>query len=189
MADKAVRHRGDTFGELFALKSVDDLDIAIKLVGMCDLHQEQIERNLDLAVAKLRDDAKADAEYTQQQRNNLLVMIQSYMEANKDELLKGRKAVSLNFGKAGWRRRPAVIPLPRRNTTEMEDLCDRLEGLQAEFGGAFKDVVIKSVRYIEQDVKQLTDDELGALELERRPAREEFFVQPDRQKLAEVING
>ena len=185
----AMRRHKDTAG--ISVTNIDDLDNAVRLIGQCDweIDSEQIHMNRE--IARLKKEATDRMEQIKATRAALIAVCQTYVTAQRDAVLQGKKTAQLTFGKLGFRRIPAKIAIPAKNTDAMEGLCDLLEALKAQANRTeYAHVSIHQRRHVDmEDLKQLSDDALGELELERKPAEDQFFVAPDIHKIAELAGG
>jgi phage host-nuclease inhibitor protein Gam len=182
----AVRHRGEQGG----IKSIEDLDEAIKLIGLYDIELERVNHKLEVEITRLKTEALVEAAETSQMRTEWLAMAETYIHAKRDEVLKGKKSAALNFGKVGFRKSPSKLDLPPKGTDEMETLAARIVELKSSGQSAFAEVAVRSQNYVlKADISKLNDDSLALIELERAPGKDVFFVEPDREKVREVSNG
>lgn len=185
----AMRRHKDTAG--ISVTNIDERDNAIRLIGQCDweIDTEQIHMNRE--IARLKKEATDRMEQIKATRAALIAVCQTYVTAQRDAVLQGKKTAQLTFGKLGFRRIPAKIAIPAKNTDAMEGLCDLLEALKAQANRTeYAHVSIHLRRHVDmEDLKQLSDDALGELELERKPAEDQFFVAPDIHKIAELAGG
>jgi phage host-nuclease inhibitor protein Gam len=185
----AVRHRGEQGGIL----SVEDLDEAIKLVGLCDIEKERINHDLDVQVKALKAEALEKAAEVADRRQAWLAMIETFMEARRDEVLGDKKSVTLNYGKVGYRKTTDKIELPKKGSPEMEELVDAVEILQEKDAPGFHDIAIHRQRWVAKgDIKGLDTKDLERLGIEFTVGGDSFFCQPDRQKVRtgkELQNG
>ena len=180
----AIRHRGD----MGAITSLEDLDKAIRVVGLCDIALEQVEKDLDMAVQQAKDQAQRRSVEHMVERENMLALIQTYIEANRATVLKGRKSVKLNFGQVGFRSSPK-LPLPKRGSDEMSALVDRLEMLKTAEPARFGNGSVITEKYVlKGGVDGLGDDALAELGL-KRTRDDLFFVQPQREKIVDTEAG
>lgn len=184
-----MRRHKDTAG--ISVTNIDDLDNAVRLIGQCDweIDSEQIHMNRE--ISRIKKEASDRMEQIKSTRAALIAVCQTYVTAQRDAVLQGRKTAQLTFGKLGFRRIPAKISIPAKNSDQMEQLCDLLEALKAsDPSDKYGHVSIHVRRHLDmEDLKQLSDDALAELELERKPAEDQFFVQPDLHKIAEMAGG
>jgi hypothetical protein len=105
-------------------------------------------------------------------------------------VLQKKKSRTFNFGKIGYRKSPDAITLPKKGTDEMEALCDRIEEQQTgQKAHVFMEVMIRTQNYVlKSDLSGLEDEDFDAIGVKHAPGNDVFFVQPDREKLAEVEN-
>ena len=182
----AMRRHKDDAG--ISVKNIEDLDNAIRLIGQCDWEIDTENIHMNKEIARIKKQATERMDQVKATRSTLIAICQTYVTAQRDVVLQGKKTAQLTFGKLGFRRLPAKITIPPKNTDGMENLCDLLEALKelgnrAEFGH----VSIHHRRYVDmEDLKQLSDEALAELELQRKPAEDQFFVQPDLHKIAEL---
>lgn len=173
------------------MTSIDELDNAIRLIGQCDweIDTEQIHMNKE--IARIKKQATERMDQVKTTRSALIAVCQTYVTAQKDHVLQGKKTAQLTFGKLGFRRLPAKIAIPSKNSEQMEQLCNRLEALKAsDPSDKYGHVSIHTRRHLDmEDLKQLNDETLAELELERKPAEDQFFVAPDLHKIAELGGG
>lgn len=182
----AMRRHKDHAG--ISVTNIDELDNAVRLIGQCDweIDTEQIHMNRE--IARIKKEATERMEQVKATRAALIAVCQTYVTAQKEMVLQGKKTAQLTFGKLGFRRIPAKITIPAKNTDQMETLCDLLEALKTQGNrDEFGHVSIRHRRYVDmEDLKQLSDAALVELELERKQAEDQFFVQPDLHKIAEL---
>lgn len=182
----AMRRHKDEAG--ISVTNLGELDNAIRLIGKCDyeIDREQIFMNEE--IARIKKEATERIDQVKSARAALIAVCQTYVTAQKDAVLRGKKTAILTFGKLGFRRLPPKIAVPAKNTEQMETLCDLLEALKAQGNRSeFNHVSIHHRRYVDmEDLKQLNEVALAELELTREAAKDQFFVQPDLHKIAEL---
>jgi phage host-nuclease inhibitor protein Gam len=191
LAAENIRHRGDMGG----IADIEDLDQVIKLIGLHDIHLDQINIDMELAIKTAKNEALTRAAAVRMQRDNLLALAETYMSAHREEVLKKAKSKTFNFGKIGWRKSPDAITLPKKGSDDMEALCNRIQEQQeAEIGippddRMWGDVSIRTLRYVlKSDLGSIEDQALDMIGVKYAPGNDVFFVQPDREKLAEMEN-
>ncbi len=178
----ATRYRGEMGG----ISSLDDLDTAIRAVGVCELTIQQIEKELSLALEREKAAAADRSAEAMSERKTLLALIQTYVEANREKVLMGKKTAKLNHGKVGYRAVTRLHDLPNKNTPEMSALVEKLEALKNADWKRFHAASVITDRYIKKTtVDGLADDALVELGLER--IRDDvFFVEPAKQKIVDT---
>lgn len=185
----AMRRHKDEAG--ISVTTLDELDNAIRLIGKCDMEIDRESIHMTEEIHRIKREATERMEQVKATRSALIAVCQTYVTAQRDVVLQGKKTAQLLFGKLGFRRLPAKIPIPAKNTEAMEGLCDLLEALKAQGNRSeFGHVSIHHRRYVDmEDLKQLSDSALEELELERKPAEDQFFVAPDLHKIAQLGGG
>ena len=185
----AMRRHKDDAG--YSVTNIAELDNTVRLIGKCDMEIEREQIFMNEELQRIKNESTTRIEQVKAHRATLIALCQTFVTAQREALLQGRKTAQLTFGKLGFRRIPAKIGIPPKNTDAMEDLCDRIITAKATDGaGRYEHVAIHVRRYVDmEDLKQLTDAALAQIELERSPAEDQFFVQPDLHKIAEMIGG
>lgn len=186
----AMRRHKDTAG--ISVTNIEELDNAIRLIGQCDWEIDTENIHMNQQIANIKKQSTDRMEQIKTTRAALIAVCQTYVTAQREAVLQGRKTAQLTFGKLGFRRLPAKISIPPKNTDAMEELCDLLEALKAHEPSAarYGHVSIHTRRHLDmEDLKQLSDEALAGLELERKPAEDVFFVQPDLHKIAELATS
>ena len=185
----AMRRHKDEAG--ISVTNLDELDNAIRLIGKCDMEIDREALHMTEEINRIKQAATKRLEQIKATRAALIAVCQTYVTAQRDAVLQGKKTAQLTFGKLGFRRIPAKIAIPAKNTDAMEGLCDLLEALKVQANRTeYAHVSIHVRRHVDmEDLKQLSDDALGELELERKPAEDQFFVAPDIHKIAELAGG
>ncbi len=179
----AVRHRGEMGG----IEGIEDLDRTVKLIGLYDIRIQQINDEMQVAINKIKEEALAKRQVIEADRAGLLALAQTYVKANRDMLLNGKKTRSLNFGKIGFRMSTAKLDIPKKGSDAMAELVALIEKLAAEQPEPFAGVPVITEKSVQKSGLQfLSDDELALLGLERPDGDDVFFIQPDRAALAEV---
>jgi phage host-nuclease inhibitor protein Gam len=176
----AVRHKGDQEG----IQSVEDLDQVIKLIGLCDVRNRQIDNNWQLEKTRLKAEAIAKKEEVKTERRMLLAIAQQYVEAHRTDLLGDRKSRTLNFGKVGYRKGRDKLELPKKGTDEMEELVMEIERLAAIEGSPFSKVAVNVDKYVKKGgLTTLSDSDLDLLGLKNESGSDTFFVEADQEKV------
>lgn len=184
MQAQAIRHRGEMGG----IEGIEDLDQTVKLIGLYDIRVQQINDKMQVEITKIKDEALAERQEIETDRAALLALAETYVKANRDVLLNGKKTRSLNFGKVGFRKSAAKLDIPKKGSDEMVDLVAKIEELAAvepEVFGKIPVVIEKTVQ--KTGLTGLSDTDLSLLDLERTPGADVFFVEPDRERLAEGL--
>jgi len=175
-----LRHKGEQGG----IHSTADLDRVVKLIGLCDVRLQQVNTNLKLEIDKLKTEALAQAQEAEKERKMLLALAQTYVEANRDELLKTAKSLKLNFGRVGYRKLKDKFDHPKKATPEMEALVKQIEELSKEHPEDFEALPIIVERHVQKTaMAALSDKAFELLGLEWRQGDDEFFVEPDKAKV------
>lgn len=184
----AMRRHKDQTG--ISVTNIEELDNAIRLIGQCDWEIDTENIHMNQQIANIKKQSTDRMEQIKNTRAALIAVCQTYVTAQREAVLQGKKTAQLTFGKLGFRRLPAKISIPPKNTDGMENLCDLLEALKAQGNRAeFSHVSIHHRRHVDmEDLKQLSATALEELELERKPAEDQFFVQPDIHKIAELAS-
>ena len=182
----AMRRHKDEAG--ISVKNIDDLDNAIRLIGQCDWEIDTENIHMNKEIARIKKQATERMDQVKATRTTLIAICKTYVTAQPEAVLQGKKTAQLTFGKLGFRRLPAKIPIPAKNSDQMEQLCDLLEALKAsDPSDKYGHVSVHTRRHLDmEDLKQLSDEALAELELQRKPAEDQFFVQPDLHKIAEL---
>jgi len=177
------RHKGDQS----AIRSVEELDDLIRQIGVIDLAIEAVDADFNVALQELKNKAIDDKRELAAGRNELLVRVQAYTEAHRAELLKDKKTMRLNFGQVGWRKLPdKILGMPGKGSEEMEGLVIAIEAATPFDSFAFGEITIHTERYVmKSDLNKLDVPALEAIGLKRMVGDDEFFVQPDKEKLRE----
>lgn len=182
----AIRHRGEMGG----IEGVKDLDQTIKLIGLYDIRVQQINDEMQVAINRIKDEALVKRQEIEADRATLLALAETFVKSNRDVLLEGKKTRTLDFGKVGFRKSNAKLDLPKKGTDQMEELVALIEKLARERPEPFAAIpVIVQKSVTKGGLSALDDDDLGALGLERGEGDDVFFVQPNRECLAEVQDG
>ena len=182
----AIRHKGEQGGIL----TTEDLDEAIKLIGLYDIELERINHDMETAITQIKADALAKASSIQADRTEWLGKAETFIHAKRDEVLKGKKSTALNFGKVGFRKSADKLKLPDKGSDAMEKLAADIEAMKDRGEAAFAEIAIRSQRYVlKADVSKLDAENLALIDLRRSPGSDVFFVEPDREKVKEVSNG
>lgn len=182
----AMRRHKDDAG--ISVKNIEDLDNAIRLIGQCDWEIDTENIHMNKEIARIKKQATERMDQVRATRSTLIAICQTYVTAQRDVVLQGKKTAQLTFGKLGFRRLPAKITIPAKNSDQMEQLCDLLDALKAsDPSDKYGHVSVHTRRHLDmEDLKQLSDEALAELELKRKPAEDQFFVQPDLHKIAEL---
>ena len=182
----AMRRHKDDAG--ISVKNIEDLDNAIRLIGQCDWEIDTENIHMNKEIARIKKQATERMDQVKATRSTLIAICQTYVTARRDVVLQGKKTAQLTFGKLGFRRLPAKITVPAKNSDQMEQLCDLLDALKAsDPSDKYGHVSVHTRRHLDmEDLKQLSDEALAELELQRKPAEDQFFVQPDLHKIAEL---
>jgi len=195
----AIRHKGDQS----AIRDKAELDDYIRRIGLVDLAMEANVTDLNVALQVLKQKHLAEQNQLAADRNELLVRVQAYVQLHRDELLNGKaKTLRLNFGKAGWRKQKTVIDdFPKKSTPEMDELCKQILAVlrmqqppigygEEEFEkiqAAFAEVSIVTEHAVQKtQLTSVPDEGLFLVGLSRNVPDDEFFVEPDREKLRET---
>lgn len=181
----AMRRHKDDAG--ISVTNIEDLDNAIRLIGQCDWEIDTENIHMNKEIARIKKQATERMDQVKATRSTLIAICQTYVTAQRDVVLQGKKTAQLTFGKLGFRRLPAKIAIPAKNSDQMEQLCDLLDALKAsDPSDKYGHVSVHTRRHLDmEDLKQLSDEALAELELQRKPAEDQFFVQPDLHKIAE----
>ncbi|MEW6352471.1 MAG: host-nuclease inhibitor Gam family protein [Thermodesulfobacteriota bacterium] len=180
----AMRHRGEMGG----ITSLEELDTAIRLVGKCDIAIERINQDMEMAVMRAKQEAERRLTEPTADRGHLLGLIETYVTANKEQVLRGKKTAKLNYGKVGWRS-SSKLPLPPKGSEEMFGLVDRIEMLKQSDPERFVDAyVVVEKNVLATSLKSLADEALAELGLARIKA-DVFFVEPDKVRLRDLEGG
>lgn len=182
----AMRRHKDDAG--ISVTNIEDLDNAIRLIGQCDWEIDTENIHMNKEIARIKKQATERMDQVKATRATLIAICQTYVTAQRDVVLQGKKTAQLTFGKLGFRRLPAKIAIPAKNSDQMEQLCDLLDALKAsDPSDKYGHVSVHTRRHLDmEDLKQLSDEALAELELQRKPAEDQFFVQPDLHKIAEL---
>ena len=182
----AMRRHKDDAG--ISVTNIEELDNAIRLIGQCDWEIATENIHMNKEIARIKKQATDRMDQVKTTRSALIAVCQTYVTAQRDVVLQGKKTAQLTFGKLGFRQLPAKIAIPAKNSDQMEQLCDLLDALKAsDPSDKYGHVSVHTRRHLDmEDLKQLSDEALAELELQRKPAEDQFFVQPDLHKIAEL---
>lgn len=184
----AMRHKGDQSG----ISGTDELDQMVRFIGRLDLAIEANETEMNVRIQQAKQAALECHQGLAAQRSDLLVRVQAYVAAHREEVLKGKaKTRKFNFGTLGWRKLPDKIAgVPQRGTHDMDVLVEALKMLVPTNPETLGTVTIHTERYLmKSDLKKLADEDLVTLGLLREHGSDEFFVDTDKSKLREVESG
>jgi phage host-nuclease inhibitor protein Gam len=96
-----IRYKPDAAGKL---ESVDDVNMALRDIGLAEREIETINTVLTKETAKLKSEAEKNADPFRKQITDLSTRIQAYAEYNKTDLFKDKKTMDLSFGSFGYRK-------------------------------------------------------------------------------------
>jgi phage host-nuclease inhibitor protein Gam len=168
------------------IATIEELDRAIRVVGLCDMRLEQIDQQMDIEIRRIKTEAQAAASEIKVDREALVSAAHQFVAENREQVIGRRQSRTLNYGKVGFRKSPDRIDMPRRSTVEMDELCERVEEL-GKIHTEFQIILPRIEKYLlKADVSALHDNELEMIGLERLPGRETFFADANRAKLVEV---
>lgn len=86
------------------IESLDEVNLALKDIGLAEKELAAIDAKCNEEIAKLKEKALKDGEKLRNRISSTVERIQSYAEYNKQELFKDAKSVDLAFGKIGYRK-------------------------------------------------------------------------------------
>jgi phage host-nuclease inhibitor protein Gam len=166
---------------------VVELDHYVRLIGRLDMALDDNRNAMDVEIQAVKQRFLAHEEELKAERAVLLAKCQLFVEMKRDELLKGRKSLKLNFGRIGFRKLGDKIDVPNRSTPEMEDLVLAIERAKEADPDRFGRVEITTAKWITKaQVTPLADPDLAVIGLTRVKGEDEFFAEPDRSKVLDV---
>ncbi|NPV70309.1 MAG: host-nuclease inhibitor protein Gam [Firmicutes bacterium] len=90
-----------------ALKTWEDVDQALREVGLIEIQIEALEGDLNRRIAEMKDETARKAKPMMDRRDLLGHLLREFVEANKEGL--AGKSRELNFGTVGLRRSTQVV--------------------------------------------------------------------------------
>lgn len=99
-----TRYKPDT-GKL---NSLDDVDLALKEIGMAEKELEAIDAKAAKEIAVIKERAAKEGEDLRRKVQDTAAKIAAYAEYNKGELFKDKKSVELTFGMFGYRKSTSI---------------------------------------------------------------------------------
>lgn len=175
-----MRHKGDNVG----ISSLDELEDAILEIGALDRDMRANSDQMNARLDEIKAEHKTKHDELGEERYGLLLRVQAYVEPRREALLGRKKTRRVNFGKFGWRKLPDRIDVPKRKSEQMDELVGMLASLRAAEPDVFGDISIYTDQWVTAaDLKKLSDEDLGRIGLTRKKGPDEFFVEPDEEKL------
>jgi phage host-nuclease inhibitor protein Gam len=99
------------------LESLDDVNMALRDIGLIERELEDINTDLNKQTAKLKSDAEKRAKPLKAKIKELTTRVKAYAEYNRDDLFDGRKSIELTFGMFGYRKSTKISI--RKSTLEL----------------------------------------------------------------------
>ncbi len=93
-----------------ALKSWGDVDEVLRTIGAIDLLVQESEARMNAAIMKAKEQAKADTEFSLEQKKNLELAVKQYGEAHREDL-GAKKSIALNFGTVSFRKSTRIVTI------------------------------------------------------------------------------
>jgi phage host-nuclease inhibitor protein Gam len=150
------------------LESLEDVNIALREIGLQERELEQIDAEAQKAIAEIKSAAAKKGEPIRQRIIEVTAKIGAYAEYQKDDLFRERKSIELTFGVFGYRKSTSISV---RKTT-----VDLLRKLKMD----------KFIRIKEEPDKEsmaeLDDEALAQVDAVRK-IKDEFFVAANREEV------
>ncbi|MBQ3837714.1 MAG: host-nuclease inhibitor Gam family protein [Treponema sp.] len=150
------------------LESLDDVNLALRDIGLAEKELEAIDNEANKRIAEIKTETAKEGEKLRSRIQDLSAKIAAFAEYNKAELFKDNKSVELSFGKFGWRK-----------TTKISVKKTTLELLK-------KMKLFQYIRCKEEPDKnamtELTDDALLQVDACRK-ITDDFFCEADTEEV------
>lgn len=150
------------------LRSWDEVDQALREIGLIDLDVEAMEAEFNRQVADLKSALEERAKPLLERKDYLGRLIKEFTEDRRAEL-KG-KTKELNFGKLGFRQTTQIV---LRNVKAI------LSALKAR---GMDDCIIVKEQVSKEALRGYDDQVLASLGVQRK-VEDVFWYEPDRERL------
>lgn len=190
-----------------ALRTVAQVDDALREMGALDATKAQVKRDLDQAIAAAKDEARkklltdtADGQLPLDDwRARLETAVAAYCEKNRAKLLDGdAKSRKLTHGAIGWRMgQDSIEALEGELDTVVEEfrekvlpkLIETLDGLKIHGVSASLFLQVDAAFNLSGllqaiDQKRVSPAEVAKLGLQVRPAEDRFYCTPAKHTVA-----
>ena len=162
MAKKRVRMEGT------ALKSWDEVNLALKELAECELAIESIEGKLNTNIADLKLQAESVAAPIQERIEKLAVQVKEFTEENRADI--PGKTKKMNFGQVGFRQSTKI---------NVKSIQATLKLLKAK--GMVNCINVKEA--INKDILREYPDEVIASVGAKKKVEDTFWYETDRESL------
>lgn len=135
---------------------------------------DKIESDLNAAIEKLKEDAKAEAAPIIEQIKALEGGMQAFAELKKDTFDK-KRSKALVHGTVGFRKSSELKPKPKKTWAMV---LERLKELGHD------DAIRKVESVDKEELKKWTDEKLATV-LVRRVPKDDFWYEIDEERIAE----
>lgn len=155
------------------INSLEDVDFALKEIGLAERELEQIDAEAQKKIALIKEDALKKGESLRNRIAELASLIGAFAEYNKNELFKERKSIELTFGVFGFRKSTSIHV--KKTTLEL------LKKLQM-----FQFIRVKEEPDKEK-LAELDDETLASVDAVRK-VKDDFFCEANKEAInAELV--
>lgn len=152
------------------LKNWDDVDMALRLKGECELGLDTIEADMNMRINDIKQESEKLAKPLKEKIKLLEGQIKEYAEENKTDI-EGRTK-NLTFGKVGFRLSSSVaVP-----TKKMSKIIDNLR----KFG---MENCIKITETVNKEILETYSDKDIAKVGAARKVEDKFWCEADKEKI------
>lgn len=152
------------------LKSWDDVDMALRLKGECELGLDTIEADMNMRINDIKQESEKLAKPLKEKIKLLEGQIKEYAEENKTDI-EGRTK-NLTFGKVGFRLSSSVaVP-----TKKLSKIIDNLR----KFG---MENCIKITETVNKEILETYSDKDIAKVGAARKVEDKFWCEADKEKI------
>ena len=152
------------------LKNWDDVDMALRLKGECELGIDTIEADMNMRINDIKQESEKLAKPLKEKIKLLEGQIKEYAEENKTDI-EGRTK-NLTFGKVGFRLSSSVaVP-----TKKLSKIIDNLR----KFG---MENCIKITETVNKEILETYSDKDIAKVGAARKVEDKFWCEADKEKI------
>ncbi len=152
------------------LKNWDDVDMALRLKGECELGLDTIEADMNMRINDIKQESEKLAKPLKEKIKLLEGQIKEYAEENKTDI-EGRTK-NLTFGKVGFRLSSSVaVP-----TKKLSKIIDNLR----KFG---MENCIKITETVNKEILETYSDKDIAKVGAARKVEDKFWCEADKEKI------
>lgn len=154
----------------FALKSWDDVDTALREIAEGEIILNDIEGQMNIAIAAAKEKAKKLANPTQARIKALTALVKAFVEAEKADL--DGKSKQLNFGRVGFRQSSSVTVPPAK----VDAILNNLKKFNMDDCISTKETVNKEA------LEKYSDETIAKVGASRK-IEDKFWLETDKEKV------